>query len=75
MQLTDFLIEYNGIQLNNILMASWVDMPNGFMQDGTCSYTVMVKVVYVDNLGKLTCIEEFSDKFRFRPKTVDITNE
>lgn len=75
MQLTDFSIEYNGVQIDNILMSSWMDMPNGFAQDGCCSYSIMVKIVYVDNLGRLLCIEDFADKFRFRPKLIDITNE
>ena len=74
MDLTDFNIEYNGVQINNILMASWLDMPNGFTPDGNNSYIIMIKIVYVDDLGRMLCKEDLADNFRFRPKTIDITN-
>ena len=74
MELTDFQIEYKGIQISNILRVSWLDMPNGFNRaDGLQDFTIMVKVVYVDECGRLLCIEDLADNFRFRPKAIDIT--
>lgn len=71
MELTDFNIYYKGKQLKNILRTSWVDMPNGFEGDDY-KYIVLIKIVYVDDNGKVECIEKPSDNFVLLPKVVDI---
>lgn len=76
MELTDFEIEYKGKKINNILMSSWVDMPNGFTnEDGEMDYLIMVKIAYIDENGEFVCKEGISKNFRFYPKAIDITNE
>ena len=54
-------------------MATWVDMPNGFTAvDGAQEFIVMIKIAFINDEGKLTCIEDIAKNFTFADKSIDL---